>query len=356
MEYLLELQGLRDAAPDALNYLLLGISEFITVGGILIAAYIYWCLSKRAGAYILACFSGGYMLNQIVKNTACIYRPWVQDPRIHLADAASGSATGYSFPSGHTLSATTVYGGTGIYKHENKLFVAFMSLMIILTAFARNWLGAHTLLDVAVGLLEGVAVLIINSLIINWLIKKDESYAGTPDQEKRSFNNRRTLAVLGLLFIVASMIYIELKPYPIDYDASGNILVEPYDMITDCYTGAGMFSGFLIGWIIEKKFINYHLPQEKSQRGYRFVFGALGLIIIYLVIVPVITIPLDEHIEHLIKYFAVFFWVSGGYPALVKWQRKRLQRFKREDPEYTGYVDGNWEHIPGDGSESSKLQ
>ena len=57
MGYLLELQNLRDAAPDMINYLLLGISEAITIVGILIAAYIYWCTSKRAGAYILACFA-----------------------------------------------------------------------------------------------------------------------------------------------------------------------------------------------------------------------------------------------------------------------------------------------------------
>ncbi len=348
MEYLLELQSIRDSAPAMLNYFMLGISEFITVGGILIAAYIYWCLSKRAGAYILASFSGGYMLNQIIKNSACVYRPWVSDPRIHLADAAAGSATGYSFPSGHTLSATTVYGGTGIYYSKNKLFVAFMALMVVLTAFARNWLGAHTLADVMVGALEGIVVLIINALIINWLVKKDEYYGGDPYKDKHSLRNRTVIMVIGLVIIIASMIYLELKPYPIDYDASGNILVEPYDMITDCYTGAGMFSGFLIGWFIERRFIDYHLPYEKSQRGYRFVFGALGLIIIYLVIAPLITMPFDEHVEHLIKYFAVFFWVSGGYPALVKWQRKRLQRFKREDPEYTGYVSGNWQHVPGE--------
>jgi membrane-associated phospholipid phosphatase len=343
MEYLLELQGLRDSCPAMINYLMLGISEFITVGGILIAAYIYWCLSKRAGAYILACFSGGYMLNQVIKNTACIYRPWIADPSIHLADAAAGSATGYSFPSGHTLSATTVYGGTGIYYSKNKVFVAFMALMVVLTGFARNWLGAHTLMDVVFALLEGVAVLIINAIIINWLVRRDESEPAS-DQGKGAIRRRLVLMVLGLVFILASMIYVELKPYPMDYDPSGNLLVDPYEMITDCYTGAGMFSGFLIGWFIEKRYIDYHLPYEKSQRGYRFVFGAIGLILIYLVIAPLITAPLGEHIGHLIKYFLVFFWVSGVYPALVKWQRKRLQRFARETPGYSGNVSGNWKH------------
>ena len=345
MGYLLFLQGLRENCSEYLNYLLLGISEFITFGGILIAAYIYWCTSKRAGAYILACFSGGYMLNQIIKNTACIYRPWVQDSRIHLAEAAAGSATGYSFPSGHTLSATAVYGGTGVYQSKNKLLVAFMALMVVLTGFARNWLGAHTLLDVAVAVLEGVAVLIINSLVISWLVKKDESYAGAPDAEKKSMKNRTILLIAGLAFILIAMIYLVLKPYPMDYDASGNLLVDPYDMITDCYTGAGMFSGFLIGWFIEKKFIDYHLPKEKSQRGYRFVYGTLGLIIIYIGLGQVIDAVFDEHLEHLIKYFLVFFWVSGIYPALVKWQRKRLMRMTPEESVVTG--TGTWRRGQG---------
>lgn len=348
MGYLLELQALRQGCPDIINLLFLVISEFITFGGILIASYIYWCTSKRAGAYILASFSGGYMLNQVIKNTACIYRPWIIDPRIELAEAASGSATGYSFPSGHTLSATAVYGGAGIYNNKNKPFVAFMALMVVLTGFARNWLGAHTLLDVCAAVIEGIAVLIFNALIINWLVKKDESYADSPDSENKSGRNRLILMIIGLLFILVSMIYIEFKPYPMDYDASGQLLVDPYEMITDCYTGAGMFSGFLIGWFIEKRFIDYHLPKKKSQRGYRFVFGTLGLIIVYLALAPLITIPFGEHASHFIKYFLVFFWVTGVYPALVKWQRKRLQRFEPEEP-VTG--SGTWRR----GSDSDLL-
>ena len=335
MEYLLTLQNLRDSSPDVLNYVLLGISEAITIIGILIAAFIYWCTSKRAGAYILACFSGGYMLNQVVKNTACIYRPWVADPRIHLAEAASGSATGYSFPSGHTLSATAVYGGAGVYKSKNKLFVAFMSLMIVLTAFARNWLGAHTLLDVSVAVLEGVAVLVINALIINWLVKKDESYGATAEGEKKSLKNRTVLFALGLAFIIISMIYLQFKSYPVDYDASGNILADSYDMITDCYTGAGMFSGFLIGWIIEKLFIKYELPKSGKQIAIRFLIGFVGVALIYLAIMPLVTKPLDAHLGHLLKYFCVFFWVSGGYPALFKWWESR----KKSAPEEPAHIN-----------------
>ena len=94
MDYLYSLQLIREGAPEILNTILLGISEFITFGGIFIASFIYWCRNKRYGAFILASFSGGYMLNQVFKNTACIFRPWVSDPRLTLAEAASSSATG----------------------------------------------------------------------------------------------------------------------------------------------------------------------------------------------------------------------------------------------------------------------
>ena len=331
MDYLYNLQLIREGAPEFINIVLLGISEFISVGGIFIACFVYWCLDKRSGAFILGSFSGGYMLNQVFKNTACVYRPWVSDPRLTLAPEASSSATGYSFPSGHTLSATTVYGGTGIYAHRHKIFVAFMSLMIVLTAFARNWLGAHTLKDVAFAIIEGLAVLIINVFIMKWLAKKDEEAArsaGNYSKERASlstsFVNTRCgkervilFAVFAALTIVA-LIYLDTKDYPVDYDDNGVMLADPYDMITDCFTGAGMFLGFLCGWILEKRFIGFSVEGTKKQKALRFILGFISLAAIYLGILPLVLGSLDEHTEHIIKYFVVFFYASGIYPALIK--------------------------------------
>lgn len=45
---------------------------------------------------------------------ACCYRPWVREPKIVPAGDAITSASGYSFPSGHSIWATSEYGTIAI--------------------------------------------------------------------------------------------------------------------------------------------------------------------------------------------------------------------------------------------------
>ena len=319
MDYLYSLQLLREGSPEILNTILLGISEFITFGGIFIASFIYWCRNKRYGAFILASFSGGYMLNQVFKNTACIFRPWVSDPRLTLAEAASSSATGYSFPSGHTLSATAVYGGTAVYGKSNKALTVIMVIMVILTGFARNWLGAHTLLDVGFAVMEGICVLAINLYLMKLIARRDEAEG----RESGLGRTRLVLVILGVILVVCSMIYLVNKDYPVDVDANGKLLADPYEMLTDCFTGAGMFLGFLLGWAFEKAFVNFRVEGTKKQLALRFLLGFLSLAVIYLAVLPLLLSSLDEHTEHIIKYFVVFFYATGLYPRFIKLVQNR---------------------------------
>ncbi|HOZ54044.1 MAG TPA: phosphatase PAP2 family protein [Bacilli bacterium] len=81
--------------------------------------------------------------------------------------------TGYSYPSGHTLTATCFYGTLIILvnkylKGKLKIFVnIFLVIMIILTGLSRIYLGVHYLSDVIAGYILGVIVLIIVYRIFN---------------------------------------------------------------------------------------------------------------------------------------------------------------------------------------------
>ena len=72
---------------------------------------IYWCVDKAAGIYLMFNFHIANFANQLIKITACVYRPWIRDKRVIPLEAAKGAATGYSFPSGHTAKAVGVWGG-----------------------------------------------------------------------------------------------------------------------------------------------------------------------------------------------------------------------------------------------------
>ena len=160
-EYLLFLQNLRAEAPNFINSLLLFISEFAAGSlPVVIIVVFYWCIDKRTGQRMGLCFAGATMVTQLIKNIACVYRPWKQDARLQIAPEAAATATGYSFPSGHATLAASFYGNIAAYlKKYSKWWILPCVLLTLLTAFARNWLGAHTLQDVLVGMMIALVVL-----------------------------------------------------------------------------------------------------------------------------------------------------------------------------------------------------
>ena len=100
-EYLLFLQNLR----IMLNGVLDSAISFITTTAVgfiplMILAFVYWNISKKWGMIAMRSTVFGDVINQLVKLTACIYRPWILDERINPVKSALKSANDYSFPSG----------------------------------------------------------------------------------------------------------------------------------------------------------------------------------------------------------------------------------------------------------------
>lgn len=115
------------------------------------------------------CFAGATMVTQLIKNIACVYRPWKQDARLQIAPEAAATATGYSFPSGHATLAASFYGNIAAYlKKYSKWWILPCVLLTLLTAFARNWLGAHTPQDVLVGMMIALVVLLLSKYLLDW--------------------------------------------------------------------------------------------------------------------------------------------------------------------------------------------
>ena len=151
IDYLLFLQNLREATGGFLD----GAFELITKLGeasiaTLLVALIYWCVNKREGIFLMLTFYYNRVINAFIKITACVYRPWIRDPRVTPVEAALEDATGYSFPSGHSANATSVFGGLALNRKYHKAFRIGMIALILLVAFSRNYLGVHTPQDVIV--------------------------------------------------------------------------------------------------------------------------------------------------------------------------------------------------------------
>lgn len=304
IEYLLFLQRFRESINDSLTPFMEGISLFAVTYLIMIPVFVYWVVSKRKGLYTLVSYYLCCGFNAIVKLTVCAYRPWIRDARVHPAGDAITTATGYSFPSGHTVTAGPIYGGLAVVSWSWKKFVSvILGIFLLLTAFSRNYLGVHTPQDVFVGICESVFWLIIVAKIFTYL---DEH----PEKEN---------LLLLICFIVGwlGIAYITFKPYPMDY-VDGKLLVDPQKMMNDGYGDICLLIAFPVARYIEKRWIGFHAP---GLKGAGLAAGIVGLIPLFLMIKfmrPALDGVLGTHWGHFANTFIIVLYCIALWPLVIK--------------------------------------
>ena len=129
----------------------------VTVG-ILFALMGCVLLWKRLWYWLLALVlvvAGGMLLNIMLKDLFGRARPGWADPLMALADP--------SFPSGHTMMATIIYGFIAIFlilriaSWRWRFFIATLTILLVfLVALSRMYLGAHYLSDVLAAMAAGI--------------------------------------------------------------------------------------------------------------------------------------------------------------------------------------------------------
>ena len=134
----------------------LGSSLVVSCIAVVFGLYLIW----RRRLYWLAAFLssvyGGMLLNKILKYAFQRPRPHFDDPLLSL--------NSYSFPSGHTMTATVLYGVLAAYFftttqdwRRRVVIILVASFLILLVGFSRIYLGAHYLSDVLGAMAEGMA-------------------------------------------------------------------------------------------------------------------------------------------------------------------------------------------------------
>ena len=262
IQYLLWLQDLRNSLNGALDPFMEWISLFGVRTILILPAFVYWCISKRKGLFILYAWKISQTINSIVKLTACIYRPWVRDARIIPAGDSIKTASGYSFPSGHTMMAAPIYGGMATCT-KNKLARAFWVVMILVLMFSRNYLGVHTPQDVVVGCVLGVLSLYIAHWALGYIDRHPEK-------------DGLVMLISGLAGIL-TLAYVVYKPYPMDY-VDGKLLVDPVSMQVDAWGDAGAMATFALCWYIESRFIKF---KETGFNAKGIILCVVGMIPLY---------------------------------------------------------------------------
>ena len=308
IEILLWLQNFREATNNVLTPFM-DCFSFIMITWLLFVPFIvYWCISKKAGIFLIMSVVISRFLNGILKVTACAYRPSVRDARII---PAGHKPSGYSFPSGHTMWASPIFGGLAVLAWKiSKLFTYLCAAMIILAAFTRIYLGVHTPQDVICGSLAG--------LFAVWAAHKIMQH---PEHENYFLS-------AGILLCIAGIVYTVMKPYPMDY-VDGKLLVDPDKMMLDTFYAVGMTTGFIAGRIVERKYINFHVT-GLNLKG--IILAVIGLVPVYFIVFTFAgSYPRVYEVLNVftvkggrfVMGFIFLFWTVAVWPFVIKLTESR---------------------------------
>lgn len=157
---------------DNLTKIMIFISELATIKIVIIISILLLIIpikKRRYGLDIVIITASQYIFNSFVK--IIFKRPRMQEFILVYEKS-------FSFPSGHTITATVMYSFliylayTYIENTKLKTFIIIcLIFVIILVAFSRMYLGAHYFTDVMAAIFLGISF-IISAILLNIKIRE----------------------------------------------------------------------------------------------------------------------------------------------------------------------------------------
>ncbi len=295
MDFLRLLEGIRNPALDAI------FSFFTSLAGetILLAVLciLFWCFNKKIAYFLGFVFMGAQLVVNNMKLIFKIERPWIIDPYFKPVSSAVEGATGYSFPSGHTCAATSVYGTLGMKLKG----VAFKIIAIVIIAgvmFSRMYLGVHTPMDVCVSFIVTALILALCLFI-----------------EKKVEMTERNRLIISVIFAVCALFSLVFAAI-----LSGIGEVESHNAADNCKM-AGAALAFVLSWFIETKYIHF------NERGCKWplqilklVIGVAGVLGLRIALKALFTLGSDFEPVLLggVRYFFMVLWAMCIFPIIIK--------------------------------------
>ena len=287
LEFLRTLRDLSSPIIDA-------ITEFITMFGeqyimVFLLIVIYFAYNKVFGKKLAYIIFSSLCLNGSVKGIVQRTRPFVVDPS--LDSVRKETATGFSFPSGHTQNSSTIYLGIAYNNTWKKRVVWIIAITLsILIALSRLVLAVHYPTDVLVGFIFGTICAVGLSFIYN-------KYAKDLNKETILF------LITFILFLQFCFIFYK-KNYSDIY------------IYKNFYTAYAMFGGFIIGNFLEGKFVNFNNETTLLKK----IFRLIGAVVLYIIINFGLKaiLPSENIFCDIFRYFMITFVIIGIYPIVFK--------------------------------------
>ena len=297
MQLLYAIQSIRTPLLDGIFGVITRLGEETIL--LVIGMLIIWCLNKKWGFRFLAAGLVGTALNQLLKAIFLIPRPWVLDPEFEIVESAREAATGYSFPSGHTQSAGTIFGMIAMWLKKRAVTVACV-IVILLVGFSRMYLGVHTPYDVGVSLLTSALTVF-----------------GVTALCERAKTGKQKTALLGgmVAFAVVLVLYVTFAP-----KRAANVAEFDAHGVENAWKLLGSMIGLAVAWMMDERYTNF---DTKAVWWAQVIKLALGFALVMLIKEagkPVLRALLDGHqAAEAIRYFLMVMVGVGFWPMTFKW-------------------------------------
>ena len=270
---------------------------------VVIMGFLYWGLNKEFGKFLGVNVLAVNVWNPLIKNAVLRLRPYfVPGYNVRLlrliddsADAMDIAAQGYSFPSGHSGNAVTVYGSLAEHEKRNGLLKLMAVAFPLMVGFSRVYVGAHFPTDVLCGWLLGLFTIVIIALL------------------RRKLPSRGALYAVLLISAVPGFFYCTSNDY---------------------YSSFGMLLGFILAEPFEERYVKF----ENTSNILRCALRTIGGGALYFGLNEAFKLPFSKELleagdltAHLIRagrYAAVIFILIGVYPMVFRltdglWGKKK---------------------------------
>lgn len=247
---------------------------------VLLSAVVFLSIDKNKGYKLIFTIASGTCFNALIKNIAKFERPIGIEG---IISKRVQTATGYSFPSGHTQATSTFWSSVSLI-FKKKLLYIISAIIILLVAISRLYLGVHWATDVVFGAIFGII----------WAILVDKAF----DYIQKSKNYTALLATCLIFAVICFFIGDD-----------------------DFFKSSGLLLGLAVGYVIENKYVNLNIIMSRKNKGivYALLIGGLLLIKTGLKII----FP-EMLMFSMLRYFLVGFWAFGIVPIIASRLNKQI--------------------------------